>query len=48
MYYLLGYSRMTRDLICATLESQHGVLMQQLGQEQNPVLTRNNMSFLTI
>lgn len=36
--YLLSYGGMARDLVGATLESQHGVLVQQLGQEQDPIL----------
>lgn len=44
MYYLLSYSGVPRDLICATLEPQYRMLMQQLGQEQNPILMRNNQS----
>lgn len=42
VHHLLSYSRMTRDLVRATLESQYRILLQQLGQEQNPILVIHN------
>lgn len=46
VHHLLSYSGMTRDLICATLESQYRVLVQQLGQEQDTVLMTHNRFYI--
>lgn len=46
--YLFGYTRMTRNLIRATFELQHRVHMQQLSQQQNPVLIEHRNTNILI